>query len=81
MELNYKGLSNIGATCYMNSLLQTLFMTPEFREAIYKWKYDEKIHPKCSDSIIYQLQRLFGKLNKDFPGEVSTRDLVKSFQW
>lgn len=27
----YKGLSNIGATCYMNSLLQTIYMTPEFR--------------------------------------------------
>ena len=24
-------------TCYLNSLLQTLFMTPEFRNAMYKW--------------------------------------------
>lgn len=29
---------SIGATCYMNSMLQSLFMTPEFRKAIYKWK-------------------------------------------
>ena len=25
------GLSNLGATCYMNALLQTLHFTPEFR--------------------------------------------------
>ena len=41
---SYRGLSNQGATCYMNSLLQTLYMTPEFRTALYKWEYDpEKV--------------------------------------
>lgn len=25
------GLTNLGATCYMNALLQTLHYTPEFR--------------------------------------------------
>ena len=36
----YVGLANQGATCYLNSLLQTLFMTPEFRDAIYRYKMD-----------------------------------------
>lgn len=61
-EGNYKGLPNIGATCYINSFLQTLFMTPEFRDHIYQWTYNEKIHPHRKDSILFQLQKLFAKL-------------------
>lgn len=34
--LGYVGLVNQAMTCYLNSLLQTLFMTPEFRNALYK---------------------------------------------
>lgn len=47
----FVGLSNQGATCYMNSLLQTLYMTPEFRTALYKWKYNpEKVNFTLSSS-------------------------------
>jgi ubiquitin carboxyl-terminal hydrolase 40 len=31
----FVGLKNHGATCYLNSLLQTLYLTPEFRQGIY----------------------------------------------
>jgi ubiquitin carboxyl-terminal hydrolase 7 len=36
---NYNGLVNEGATCYLNSLLQTLFMTYEFRQNVYNYMY------------------------------------------
>ncbi|RMZ93042.1 ubiquitin carboxyl-terminal hydrolase 47 isoform X2 [Brachionus plicatilis] len=32
----YVGLINQAMTCYLNSLLQTLYMTPEFRNGIYR---------------------------------------------
>uniref|UniRef100_K3WU38 Ubiquitin carboxyl-terminal hydrolase n=1 Tax=Globisporangium ultimum (strain ATCC 200006 / CBS 805.95 / DAOM BR144) TaxID=431595 RepID=K3WU38_GLOUD len=38
----YTGLSNQGATCYMNSLLQTMYMTPEFRKGLYQWQFGQK---------------------------------------
>lgn len=50
-EKKYLGLNNQGATCYMNSLLQTLYMTREFREHLFAWKYDPTKHGKEEDSL------------------------------
>ena len=51
------GLVNQAMTCYLNSLLQTLYMTPEFRNALYKWRFmSADDGAKC---IPYQLQKLF----------------------
>ena len=33
----YVGLINQAMTCYLNSLIQTIFMTPEFRNGIYRF--------------------------------------------
>lgn len=54
---NYVGLVNQAMTCYLNSLLQALFMTPEFRNALYNWEFDgQQVESK---SIPFQLQKLF----------------------
>lgn len=82
---HYVGLSNQGATCYLNSLLQTLYMTPEFRSAIFSWRYDKTKNYEEHLCIPLQLQRLFGmlslakeSLNDDW---VDTIALTKSFGW
>ena len=35
------GLNNSGATCYLNSLLQALYMTPEWRHGLYQLNEDD----------------------------------------
>lgn len=52
----YVGLVNQAMTCYLNSLLQALYMTPEFRNALYNWEFDGI---DASKNIPYQLQKLF----------------------
>jgi ubiquitin C-terminal hydrolase len=77
----FSGLSNQGATCYMNSLLQTLFMTPEFLSRLYQWKWDENHHSSKEHSIPYQLQLLFAKLHLLQSPVIETTGLTRSFQW
>jgi len=55
----YRGLVNQAMTCYLNSLLQALYMTPEFRNALYKWKFDFNANIDETKSIPFQLQKLF----------------------
>jgi ubiquitin carboxyl-terminal hydrolase 47 len=45
-------------TCYLNSLIQTLYMTPEFRNAMYRWHFDGT-EGEQAKSIPFQLQSLF----------------------
>lgn len=59
----YVGLVNQAMTCYLNSLLQALFMTPEFRNAMYKWEY---VGDDETKSIPYQLQKLFLNMQVNF---------------
>jgi len=75
------GLSNQGATCYLNSLIQTLYMTPEFRHALYSWKYDEGFDGPQASCIPLQLQRLFGRLSLGETAIAGTDPLTASFGW
>lgn len=75
---NYVGLVNQAMTCYLNSLLQALYMTPEFRNALYRWEFDNDNEAK---NIPYQLQKLFLNLQTSAKSSVETTDLTRSFGW
>eukprot|EP01018_Ginkgo_biloba_P024911 Gb_04866 [translate_table: standard] len=77
-ETGFVGLKNQGATCYMNSLLQTLYHIPYFRKAVYHMPTTENDVP--SSSIPLALQSLFYKLQYS-DTSVATKELTKSFGW
>ncbi|KAK7393143.1 hypothetical protein VNO78_21621 [Psophocarpus tetragonolobus] len=77
-ETGYVGLKNQGATCYMNSLLQTLYHISYFRKAVYHMPTTENDMP--SGSIPLALQSLFYKLQYSNTS-VATKELTKSFGW
>nr|XP_004562696.3 uncharacterized protein LOC101464921 [Maylandia zebra] len=54
----YHGLINQGSTCYLNSVLQVLFMTKDFREAVKKYS-GENPH---SEFLDHDLKVLFDDL-------------------
>ncbi|KAM5441568.1 ubiquitin-specific protease ubp15 [Microsporum ferrugineum] len=76
-ETGMVGLRNQGATCYLNSLLQSLFFTNAFRKAVYQIPTEDEASKKNS---AWTLQRLFYSLQTcDTP--VSTSELTESFGW
>ncbi|KAJ9585896.1 hypothetical protein L9F63_020459 [Diploptera punctata] len=79
-DTGYVGLVNQAMTCYLNSLLQALFMTPEFRNALYKWEFDGT-DVEADKSIPFQLQKLFLNLQTSSKSAVETTELTRSFGW
>jgi ubiquitin carboxyl-terminal hydrolase 47 len=77
----YTGLINQGATCYLNSLIQTLYMIPEFRMELYLSHFEENEEDDNETNLAYQLQKLFCQLQLTLRGALTTTSLTKSFGW
>ena len=72
------GIINQGATCYLNSLLQTLYHIGAFRRAVYRIPSREDEEPRSSISV--SLQKLFFWLQRA-PSAPQTSDLTHAFGW
>ena len=90
----FRGLFNQGATCYLSTFLQSLYMTPEFRLAIFQYRpktkndenynytdYKTKNEILFNSNAILQFQSLFISLQLSSNGACSTRYLTNSFGW
>ncbi|KAI4879366.1 hypothetical protein NFI96_019453, partial [Prochilodus magdalenae] len=67
----YNGLRNQGSTCYLNSVLQCLYMTKDFRIAV----QSPQGSSQGNADLLLQLQNLFEKL-KDHDG--TTKGITRS---
>ncbi|KAI2695503.1 hypothetical protein CBS147317_7782 [Penicillium roqueforti] len=76
-ETGMVGLRNQGATCYLNSLLQSLYFTNAFRKAVYQIPTDQEA---SRENSAWALQRLFYNLQTNDVA-VSTTELTASFGW
>ncbi|XP_043557928.1 ubiquitin carboxyl-terminal hydrolase 47-like isoform X2 [Chiloscyllium plagiosum] len=66
------GLINQGATCFLNTLLQTWFLTPEVKQSIYKLN--------SNVAFVRELQNLFNKLESKEEKYIRTNELTMSLQ-
>ncbi|KAJ3445331.1 ubiquitin carboxyl-terminal hydrolase faf-x-related [Anaeramoeba flamelloides] len=89
----YVGLRNQGATCYLNSVIQQLFMVPYFSNEIILSnikridkqktnmnKKDEKIKLTNDEIVLNQLKRLFQKLKQKKLRYYNTMPFCKVFK-
>lgn len=70
----YSGLQNEGATCYINSMLQSLYCINEFRYIIYGIPVESELFIFWLKYIFYAMQ--FGGLPK-----ITTKKMIECFAW
>lgn len=76
--IGFSGLRNEGATCYINSMLQSLFATNEFRRIV----YGIPVEPDdANESLAFWLKYIFYLM--DFGGldEIRTNKMIQCFDW
>ncbi|XVF48123.1 hypothetical protein PTKIN_Ptkin03bG0165600 [Pterospermum kingtungense] len=70
------GLTNLGATCYANSILQCLYMNKSFRQGVFSVEPDVlKQHP-----VLDQLARLFAQLHASNMAFIDSAPFIKTLE-
>eukprot|EP01083_Nonionella_stella_P001556 4478_1 len=77
MKASFVGLKNLGATCYMNSLMQQLYMTPGFARAMLKVEDPSK---DLTNSLFYNVQKSFQFLDSSMEKYYNPISICKAFR-
>jgi len=70
------GLTNLGATCYANSILQFLYMNRDFREGI----FSVEPHVLKQQPVLDQLARLFAQLHGSKMAFIDSAPFIKALE-
>lgn len=74
----FNGIHNEGATCYINSMLQSLYCTNEFRRMV----YGIPVEPEdVNDSFVFWLKYIFYSLQFGETSDIRTVRMIQCFDW
>ena len=87
-KCGYVGLKNLGCICYMNSILQQMYMVPPFRYAIISSDDKKEIKTVKSsfnqnfydDNLLHQLQKMYTFLTFSEKQAYNPKDFCSSFK-
>ena len=81
-DCGYVGLTNLGATCYMASCMQQLYMIPQARSVILKSELlmEEKMQMRKNDSTLHEMQRMFAYLRESERKAYNPISFCKNYQ-
>jgi len=76
-ETGLVGIKNLGCTCYMNALIQQVYMIPELRQALLDYKDTAE---NLDDSFFYQFQYVLAFLQESNKQFIQPARFVHSFK-
>ena len=83
-EKNYLGLKNLSSLCYMNSVIQQLYMIPIFKKSILNLKINDEIYKLNEksdlDDLLFQLIKMFYYLTYSDRSYYDPKQFVFSFK-